>query len=100
MTYRKRLSVNLSCLVCLLFCGFMTTLPVLRRAEGGKGSADPDPLKANPAYYALLAISIPFDIATLPVQAPLLIATWSMGNRQNPAKPNRAFPRTVRNRAL
>ena len=56
----------------------MTSWVVLKRADGidtwtGFSGEEQERLEPNPAYYALLPITVPFDIATLPIQCPLFI---------------------------
>jgi len=61
-----------------LLCGAMAlalsscaSTDMMAKAQGVPGPLDPPTqprTKPNPAYYALVPIVLPFDIATLPIQ--------------------------------
>ena len=63
-----------------MLTGCMTTTLAVNRAGGYDTLPPRDPklrdarqprLKPNPAYYALLPLTVPIDIATLPIQIPV-----------------------------
>ena len=74
--------------LCILATGCMTSFTAMNRAEGRYtwetfSEKELPPLKPNGAYYALLPLTIPFDIGTAPIQLPILICIW--GYQSKPA---------------
>ena len=74
---RRVFSVALLAIVMGLTTGCMTTTLAGNRAMGYDSFPPRDPkqqdhpqprLKPNPAYYAFFPLTLPFDIATLPIQ--------------------------------
>lgn len=67
--------------LCLLMTGCFATLSAKNRAQGTHTFKSPfgkeqRELKPAPAFYALYALTVPFDIATFPIQLPIFIDSW------------------------
>lgn len=71
-------------LLCVQLTGCFATLSAKNRAQGTHTFKSPfgkeqRELKPAPGFYALYAVTVPFDIATFPIQFPIFLKAWHDG---------------------
>lgn len=77
----RSLRIAAGALLCLQMTGCFATLSATNRAQGEHTFKSPfgkeqRELKPAPAFYALYPVTIPFDIATFPIQFPIFMKAW------------------------
>lgn len=83
ITFHNAFSLTLSVLLALGLNGCMASIATVNKARGEYTwpSAPKDKLpklEPQPVYYALLPVTVPFDVMTSPFQLPLFIMWVTM----------------------